>query len=237
MKLIYLLLAIVLVGCCCPGYYVKVIDPTWVRKIDANELTRTIIRFTTRLNREKGLTLEDSRAYYTECTEKIRLVFSSQKCPEIPESRELLVDVVEGLLNAINNNPSIRADLCIAPFTVADLEIYIHFESYFSEYVDPFYVGRIELDEELAVYYMATQKQSYFDEWHSRYEPYYKTLEIARAQREADLIYPRPTTFESLQDPVSTVIIDTSPSRRSTTPLSVPLMPSSSLPRPVVPLR
>lgn len=214
MKRLLLLLAVLLTGCCCPGYYVKVIDPTWVRKIDSEELTRTVIRYTTKLNREKGLTLEDSRAYYTECTEKIRLVFSSQKCPEIPESRELLVDVVEGFLNALNNNPSIRADLCVAPFRVEDLEIYIQFESYFSEYVDPFYVGRIELDDGLAVYYMATQKEWYYDRWHSRIEPYSKTLEIARAQREADLIYPRKTYFESLNIPVEPVIIDTTPGAR-----------------------
>lgn len=214
MKYLLVLMVVALTGCCCPGYYVKVIDPTLVQKIDAEELTRTTIRFTTRMNREKGLTLEDSRAYYTECTEKIRLVLSSQKCPEIPEARELLVDVVEGYLNALNNNPSIRADLCVAPFRAEDLEIYIMFESYFSEFVDPFYVGMIELDEGLAVYYMATQKKWYFDQWHSRYEPYFKTLEIARAQREANLIYPKSLGFEALKEPNSTVIIDATPASR-----------------------
>jgi hypothetical protein len=216
MKWISLVVVIFLAGCCCPGYYKVIVDPRWVRKIDAEELTRTTVRYTTKLNREYGLTLEDSRAYYTECTEKIRLVFSSQKCPEIPEARELLVDVVEGYLNAVNNNPSIRADLCTPPFTFNDLEIYINFESYFSEYVDPFYVGCIELDEGLAVYYMATQKEWYYDRWNSRFEPYTKSVEIARAQREANMIYPRSETIGTqIEQPTSTVIIDATPWQRS----------------------
>lgn len=127
MKLIYLLFAALLAGCCATGTYTKIVDSTWVQKIDAEELIRTVVRYTTKLNREKGLTFEDSRVYYTECNEKIRLVLASQRCPEICEARELLVDVVEGLLTAMNNNPSIRADLCHQPFTSDDVEIYISF--------------------------------------------------------------------------------------------------------------
>lgn len=208
MKLIYLLIAVFLASCCCSGTYVKIVDSTWVQKIDAEELIRTIIRYTTRMNREQMLTLEDSRVYYTECTERIRLVLSSQKCPEIVDARENLVDFVEGLLNALNNNPSIRADLCHQPFTADDLEIYINFESYFSEYVDPFYVSYISLDDGLVCYYMATIKQWYFDRWHSRIEPYYITRQIANAQKEANVIYPPAVGFPTISAPTQTVIID-----------------------------
>lgn len=205
MKPLLLLLIVFLTGCCATGTYTKIVDPTWVQKIDAEELSRTIIRYTTKLKREYGLSLEDSKCYYSDCSERIRIVLSSQKCPEICEARELLVDVVEGLLVALNNNPSIRADACDYQFSSDNIEMYISFESYFSEYVDPFYIGWIELRDGLAMYYESTLKQWYYDRWHSRIEPYYKSVQFAAAQREANMIYP-PKAGLTTGD---TVIIDT----------------------------
>lgn len=176
---------------CCTGYFeAETMTPTMVRKIDAEEISRTIIRFSTYLKRELGLSLEDSSCFYSDCAERIRIVYSSQKIIEICEARAQLVEIVEGLLSELNSNSIIRADLCNGYFTADNLEIYINYESYFCEYVDPFYVGWVTLDDGLASYYMATQKQWYYDTWHSRIEPYYKSLEFVEAQKEADLIYP-----------------------------------------------
>lgn len=186
--------------------------PTWLweKKIDVEELTRTIVRYTTQMEREHKIHLEDSRVYYTDCSEKVRLVLSSQNLYEICELRIVFTDYIEGLLNALNNNPSIRADMCVQPFTAEDLDIYLNFESFYGEFVDPFYVGWVELDDGIVNYYLFTLKQWYYDRWHCRTEPYFKALEIARAQKEADLIYPpNESTGENLKRlEGSSVIID-----------------------------
>ncbi|MFN4173485.1 MAG: hypothetical protein ACK4HV_00060 [Parachlamydiaceae bacterium] len=197
----------------------------WEKKIDTEELTRTTVRYTTLMERKHKLHLEDSRVYYTDCTEKIRLVLSSQNLYEICEARELITEFVEGYLNALNMNPSIRADLCSQPFTYEDLDIYINFESYFGEYVDPFYVGWMELDDGLVNYYMFTLKQWYYDRWNCRTEPYQKALEIANAQREANLIYPpNKSTGEKNINDSSTIMLDQGRLRSAQEmgPMSVP---------------
>lgn len=183
------LMALILLGACSKRSP-EVPKWVWEHKIDVEELTRTSIRYMTKWEREHKLHLEDSRVYYTDCIGKIRLVISSQDLYEICEARVLFTDFIEGYLQAINNNPSIRADMCNQPFVAEDLDVYINFESFFGEYVDPFYVGWIELNDGLVNYYMFTLKQYNYDRWHSRTEPYWKALEIARAQKEADLIYP-----------------------------------------------
>lgn len=188
-----LILAIMLFTGCTNDW--TIFGRTLVRKINVEELSRTVIHYATKLSVDKRLSFEDSRVYYTDCSEKIRLVFASQDILEIKQARRLLVDVVEGLLLAINNNPIIAADLCENPFTSNNLEIYINFESFYCEYVDPFYVGWIQLDDGMACYYLATQKDMWLDQWHSRFEPYYKSAQFVRFEREAENMYintPRP---------------------------------------------
>lgn len=181
----------------------------WEKKIDTEELTRTTVRYTTLMERIHKLHLEDSRVYYTDQTEKIRLVMSSQNLYELCDARELITEFVEGYLDALNKNPSIRADMASQPFTYEDLDIYINFESFFGDYVDPFYVGWLELDDGLVNYYMFTLKQWYYDRWNCRTEPYEKALEIANAQREARVIYPpnKSTGEKNLSDS-STINLD-----------------------------
>lgn len=207
MKLIYAILLIVLTGCCALTSSNSTGMPNMVQMIDADELSRAIIRYTTKLKRERGLNLEDSNVYYTNCSERIRLVLSSQKIYEIREARDEIVDVVEGLLYTINQNPIIRTDLCGQYFTSDNLEIYISYESYFGEYIDPFYVGWTSLDQGLVCFYMFSLKEYYYDRWHSRIEPYTKSLLFSNAQREADIIYP-PKTFNAEEPATTPLIID-----------------------------
>lgn len=202
----------------------------WEKKIDTEELTRTTVRYTTMMERKHKLHLEDSRVYYTDCTEKIRLVLSSQNLYEICDARELFTEFVEGYLAAINANPSIRADLCSQPLTYEDLDIYINFESYFGAYVDPYYVGWIELDDGLVNYYMFTMKQWYYDRWNCRTEPYEKALEIANAQREAKVIYPpNRTSSEVPKGDNTTINLDTTRFNRGNETYPYPPAPA---PRP-----
>lgn len=207
MKIIYALLLVLMTGCCALTSDYEAGMPKLVPKIDADEMARTIIRYTTKLKRDRGLTFEDSRTYYSECTERIRLVLASQKMPEIKEARDELVDVVDGLLNALNNNPILRVDACEQYYTVDMLEIYISYESYFTEYVDPFYVCWTSLDQGLTTFYMGTIKEYYYDRWHTRIEPYYKTKLFRDAQKEADVIYP-PKKVDAYGDDIDSKFID-----------------------------
>ncbi len=225
------LIALVLIGSACTKRSPEVPRWVWEKKIDVEELTRTTVRYMTRMQRERKLELEDSRVYYTDCVGKIRLVISSQELYEICEARVLFTDFIEGYLQALNNNPSIRADMCSQPFVAEDLDVYINFESFFGEYVDPFYVGWIELNDGLVNYYMFTLKQYHYDRWHSRTEPYWKALEIARAQKEADTIYPpNVSTGENLdQAQGSDIMLNSQPGYTYRTPY-VPAGSQPSLP-------
>lgn len=212
---------------CCSGFFEAedgndTVFATLEPRIDAEEFSRTVIRFSTYLKREKGLSLEDSRCYYTDCVERLRLVYSSQKILDMCAARELLVDVVEGFLDELNSNSIIRSDVCSGAFTADDLEIYINFESYYVEYVDPFYVAWVVLDNGLASYYMGTLKQWYYDTWHSRIEPYYKSREFVEAQREADMIYPPPIPEHLRSESKGPISIETGPPRHGAPGYSQP---------------
>ncbi|MCB1114128.1 MAG: hypothetical protein KDK62_05165 [Chlamydiia bacterium] len=237
MKYILPLIALFLSGCC-TGFFdaeneFEILQPTMEPRIDAEEFSRTVIRFSTYLKREKGLQLEDSRLYYTDCAERLRLVYSTQKIIDLCAARELLVDVVEGFLEELNSNSITRSDLCDNYFTADNLEVYINFESYYTEYVDPFMVAWIVMDQGLATYYMGTLKQWYYDRWHNRVEPYYKSLQFVEAQREADMIYPPPLPEHLRNESRGPINIETGPPRNgqprfpsvgsSTSPQAVPV--------------
>lgn len=182
--------------------------PPLVRKIDAEAITRAVVVYAATLKHDYRLSYEDGKCYYSDCTEKIRLVFSSQDIIEICEARELITDVVEGLLETLNSDATIRGDLCGQHFTANDVEIYINFESWFCEYIDPFYVGWIELEGGLVTYYMDDVKQWYYNRWHARIEPYAKALEIARAQRLASELYSDDTTSKTTSKPKDTSVVE-----------------------------
>lgn len=190
MKLLYALILVLFSGCTNEWFCEPIICPPLVRKIDVNQLTRVIVRYSANIQHDFGLRCEDAKVYYSDCTEKIKLVLSSQKIVEIAEARKTITDVVEGLLEALNDDVAVRSDLCNYRFTANDLEIYINFESWYGEFVDPFHVGWLELEGGVISYQMHTVKEYYYDRWNNRIEPYAVALRIARAEEEVEDLYP-----------------------------------------------
>lgn len=95
-----------------------------------------------------GIYLRDSEIIYDEHIEISRLFFRSQRILDVPQTRDLIVDVVEGYLQRLNANPQLPT-----LFTPENLYIAIEFESYAIKYLDTSYVARILLQNGYVYYY------------------------------------------------------------------------------------
>lgn len=161
----------------------------WVQLIDSPELVRVVQHFMPYLRHEKRLRLEDSRVFYNETINTVRMEFTSQDVLEVREARFLLVDVVEGLLAALNQNPTLGSQFITYPLTPDQLEIYINFESFHGIYVDPYYVGYIMLEDGQATYWAFDTKENGRNYWDFRTEAYEKSREFTVYEREAENMF------------------------------------------------
>jgi hypothetical protein len=118
------------------------------------------------------------------------------------EARLLMVELLEEFLYRLNNHTVLSFQLETFPFTADDLEVKINFESYFGLYVDPLYIGLSWLKCG-CVYYYAFDIKNYDADWsHQRFEPYFKSRELALIKKKADIPFDerenfpkRPNTF------------------------------------------
>ena len=181
-------------GCCLKWNYYGVGD--WEQKIDGPEITHAIQHYIAYLKHVKRLRLEDSAVYYNDTIHTVRMEFSSQDIMEICDARELLVDVVEGLLYELNKNPVLAPQFIDYPLSSANLEIYIRFES-FEQLVDPYYVGWVRLEFDTVTFY-AFNVEGYYatayhtgsaDLWDYRVEPYFKSREFVLYGRESGQLF------------------------------------------------
>lgn len=182
-----LLLMLVLAGCCCQRSCSS--RGFWEKRVLVEPLSKAMITYAVKLKNEKGLRFEDSNIFYDEHVDVIRMVFSTQAIIELKEARELLVDVVENLIKIINEDPLTASQFEFGEMTSDNVELYISFESYFTEYVDQEYIAWISLFEGISRFYAGLIKYPYNDYWHARTEPYYKSVEFVTYQREAESAY------------------------------------------------
>jgi hypothetical protein len=161
----------------------------WVQLIDSPEIVHLIQHYMPYLRHELHLRLEDSRVFYNDTINTVRLEFISQDVLEVREARFLLVDVVEGLLAELNKNPVLAPQFVTYPLTPEQLEIYINFESFHGIYVDPYYVGYIMLEAGEATYWAFTTKENGRNLWDFRTEPYEKSREFTVYEREAENMF------------------------------------------------
>lgn len=159
-----------------------------LREIDTERVSEIIIPYSVALEHEKHLLLEHSYIVYDAPQNSIRLQFITQNIMEMRDARELLVDVVEGLLERINDS-ALAGSLFPQPFTADQLEIYINFQSWHTRYADPFYIGWVVLEDGMAYYYAASLKDFTHDYWYRRYEPYFKSRSFVMIEREAQKEY------------------------------------------------
>lgn len=171
---------------CCPTY-IGVGD--WVEKISAVEIVHSIQHFLPYLRFEKHLRLEDSKVWYNDKVNTIHMEFTSQDVLEIREARMLLVDLVEGLLAELNRNPIIAPEFIQYPLNPDNLEIYIDFESFHGDFVDPFYVGWLKLEGGVTTFYAFDVKIDGTNIWNFRIEPYFKSRELTVFERESEDLF------------------------------------------------
>lgn len=164
----------------------------WVKKIDSEELSRIVINFSTKMKIDKHLELEDSWASYDDNILKMCLRYSSQRLLTLYDARLLMVEVVEELLYRLNNNTIISFELDHFPFTAADLDVQLNFESFYGRYIDELYIGMAWLQAGCVHFYAFDRKDPSLNgiDWdHYRFEPYSKSRELALIKKQADLPY------------------------------------------------
>lgn len=186
-------------SCCLPLRDLWFAEGQWVQKIDSNELVHVIQQYVAYLKHVKRLRLEDTKIYYIDSINTVRMEFLSQDVLEVGEARMLMVDLVEGLLAALNQDPILGPQFINYPFTSRNLEIYVDFESFEGIYDDPYYVGFMKLEKDIATYYAFNLKYTGFDYgsqmygglnyWNYRTEPYPKSREIVVHERAGENLF------------------------------------------------
>lgn len=178
-------LTLVLTGC----REVTVGDGPWVKKIDSEEVSRLVINFSKKMKSEQHLELEDSRVEYNDYIKKIYLEYSCQRLLTVYEARLMMVELVEEFLSRLNNHTFLSFELQNFPFTADDIEVKINFESFYGRYIDELYVGLAWLKCGCVYFYAFDIKDQVGDiDWsHDRWEPYFKSKELALLKKEADI--------------------------------------------------
>lgn len=168
-----------------------------IKDIDIHAFSAVIIPYSMELERTKRMRFEDSKIYQEDDGEGvrwIRLILSSQAILDLCEARELLVDIVEGLLERVNKDPVILASFAHQPITASDLEIYLSFESFYVEYDNPTFIAWVSLLDGDVRIFDGVLKDFRKDFWNSRVESYVRARDYVmisrKAREELDKKYP-----------------------------------------------
>ncbi|MEX1013520.1 MAG: hypothetical protein WD595_05495 [Waddliaceae bacterium] len=157
--------------------------------VNVTEVSRLVNIYAVKLKYEKGLKLTDSVVYHDWRLNRVRLDFTTMNIMDLCEARELLVDLVEGLLERLNDNSIIAMDAASRPMTNCDLEIYINFESFFVEYVDPTYTGIICMKDGIVKFTTGEGRISDPSRWKERMEYYWQTRNFVNFTRIGEILY------------------------------------------------
>lgn len=174
------------------------VDIFWERTVDVPEVSKLVAFFAAemydkyRLELEDSCVLRDAKSIY-----RFYLSFSSQRLITLCEARLLLVEVADEFLNRVNSHSILGFQLDHSPLTGEDVDFNINFESFFGLYVDPLYIGKIMLWEGMSYFYAFNIKNPDADWSNQKFEPYFKSRELALAKKEADMAYSKGEAFES----------------------------------------
>lgn len=163
-------------------------DAPPVKVIDSEEMTWIVEKVMVKYRHAEGrrLKLEHSSVCYENEITGLRVEASSQEILSMCEARDLLVDLVEDFLREINSDPILGDQLTVYPFPANRLQIEINFESFFGIYVDPFYIGCMQMRNGMVRYSAFDMKDEHWHSWHSKVEPYSKSLELSRLRQAAE---------------------------------------------------
>jgi hypothetical protein len=156
--------------------------------LDHSEMTWLVQKQMAKYKHEnhRRLRLEHTLFDATASSPYLSMQISSQEILEVDDARNLLVDFVEELLKAINLDPLIASQLTTVPFTADQLHIEINFESYLGLFIDPFYIGCVELEHGMAHYLAFDVKNQRNYDFYSRVEPYETSREVSFLSRAAE---------------------------------------------------
>ena len=158
--------------------------------VETEETTRDILVYSEKLKYEKQLQLEDAKICDNQgLITRITLNFYSMANVDICEARMLLVDVVEGLLDKLNQDPNVTPYVLGGVFTANNLEVYIRFDSFNTTVLDLQKVGLITLRNGIAHFISSDAFYCEGECWHRRYEPYYQSKEFVTFQREGEKLH------------------------------------------------
>lgn len=143
-------------------------EPPAIPCMPVEPVADVVLRYATELKYEKELNLMDSRIVYDDSLRRVRLDFVSQHISELCDARMLLVDIVEELLKRLNASAEARNQVVKRHFDYFDLEIYIHYESYYILYTDPMCISWITLHDGITSFYAGDVSLYYLDKWHAR---------------------------------------------------------------------
>lgn len=194
MHYLSLLFLLTLLAGCYPKHVPPQRDPKWLanrevlKERPSDALTFAVEEYAVGLKYDKRLHLEHAYACVNEEGPIIKLEFITQHILELCEARQLLVDVVEGLVDKLNTN-YIEEEFRPYPFAANQIELKIIFESFYVIYDDPMYIGEIVLEDGMSYFYAANVKNDKLDCWDAHQEPYFKSASIAHAQRTAEKEY------------------------------------------------
>jgi|GEM_PF-1917287 len=179
-------------------------EMTCLPGIENVQVMEVVLPYAINLQHDKKLFLEDSVVYYGgqgTYIEGMRLSFTSQSIIELKAAREMLVDIADGLIDSLNQDPVLGPLISGFPLSTDDLEICIKFESFLGFYVDKAYIHWLVLQDGKSFFYAFDMTNEFsrrpllssFDIqsecWHERVEPFYKSRQIVAIQRAAEQIY------------------------------------------------
>ena len=159
-----------------------------------------VVTYGDEMEREKRLRLEDSRAYYDEYVEYVWMVFSTMDDMYPYEARDLVVYLVEGFLARVNEDPTIAYDVYTYPFSVENLLIDIHFESFHNLYEDTRSIARISVRNGMVWYYAADALDPDTVFYHRRCEPYEKAYRFSKYKTYRPWVQEKPSDKDFSMD-------------------------------------
>lgn len=158
--------------------------------IHTEEATHIVQEYSVDMKYEHNIHLERAKTCYNENgIQTIQLEYITQDLIELCDARKLIVDLTENMLARLNQDTILGPEFASFPVRPENLEIYIVYESYFGEYVDPRYIYWICMEDGAVDYY--TWELMYLDNrcWHCKHETYATSREIVVYQREAEKRY------------------------------------------------
>ena len=228
MKYILILFSLALLPSCA---YFRAEPPPPPPQINVYPVTRAVIDTSLQFELDYDIHLKDSRLDGEDTIDRIELNYISQELLDIRAARRVAVKTIDSLIDRFNQDIDVYSQLTTQPFSVDELGLEIHFESYFGKYVDPFYVERVILSDGWLHYYAFTAYDPAPEVWHYHTEPYESSSTIISAEDEFNENHPVSVKEEEYSislESDSTAFPATSKSPKRTTP-STALPPAPSV--------